>query len=413
MLSHTIMTLDFEDAFSEAFLISLEIAGYEVYHMDKASDALIMAASHSPDVLLLSANFNDIRNIDLVREFARYAERMECVLVCDTVDLMILAELYDCGNVYSHRPRPKGDHADLHRDIARAMERSAMRSQNGYLLVQLRDAREELHKYTEYMSFVENRLASAKIAEEMLGDTVKVLSEVAGILENLILRSSSRPSKTDILNSKAKIDSMLSSAKFFSDALSATNQSEEVADIHVVLNNVLAALENLLQKRRIRVHTSFCQENLSLIVNEKSLHQAFIHLTLNAIQAMHDGGALNIRTEQVEGDPPGMRIILKDSGKGIPAEALPRIYEPFFTTHPLREGAGLGLTIAKSVIEECGGVISVESSENEGTIITIVLPGATKESPPVKLKVEVGSGGKQTDEGSGKNHSPRNLTISV
>lgn len=413
MLPHTIMTLDLENAFSEAFLLSLEIAGYEVFRMDNASDALILAASHSPDVLLLSANFDDIRNVDLVREFSRHAERMECVLVCDTVDLMVLAELYDCGNVHSHRPRPKGNHADLHRDIARAMERSAMRTQNGYLLVQLRDAREELHKLTEYMSYVENRIAAAKIGEDMLDVSASVLVELNGLLDNLIPKISSRHANAELLKSKTRIVGLLDSVRKSANILSAGDQSEKMTDIHEMMNNVLAALDNLLQKRRIRVQTSYVREKVPLSVNEKSLHQAFIHLILNSLEAMHDGGALEIRTEVMDGDPPGIRIVLKDSGKGIPADVLPYVFEPFFTTHSMREGTGLGLAIAKSVIEECDGVLSVESKIGEGTTVTITFPGAIRESPPSKMKTEANSNVTQTNDGSGGRHSHHYLVFNA
>jgi len=406
MLPRTIMTLDLENAFSDAFLLSLEIAGYEVFRMDNASDALLMAASHSPDVLLLSANFDDIRNVDLVREFSRHAERMECVLVCDTDDLMVLAELYDCGNVHSHRPRPKGNYADLHRDIARAMERSAMRTQNGYLLVQLRDAREELHKLTEYMSYVENRIAAAKIGEDMLDASKSVLMELNGLLDDLMPKISSRQGKSALLKSKTRIDGLLNTIRHSSNILCEENQSEKMTDVHEMMNNVLAALDNLLQRRRISVQTSYVREKVSLPVDEKSLHQAFIHLILNSVEAMHDGGALEIRTGVLEGDPPGIRIVLKDSGKGIPADVQPYIFEPFFTTHSIREGTGLGLAVAKSVIEECDGVLSIESKTGEGTTVIVTFPGAIRESPPSKWKTGEKSNVTQTnDDGSGERHS--------
>ncbi len=413
MLPRTIMTLDLENAFSEAFLLSLEIAGYEVFRMDNAADALIMAASHSPDVLLLSANFNDIRNVDLVREFSRHAERMECVLVCDTVDLMVLAELYDCGNVHSHRPRPKGNHADLHRDIARAMERSAMRTQNGYLLVQLRDAREELHKLTEYMSYMESRIVAAKIGEDMLDCSESVLTELNGLLDNLIPKISSRHGNAELLIAKTRIVGLLDSVRQSANILSAGDKSEKMTDVHEMMNNVLSVLDHLLQKRRIRVRTSYVGEKVSLPVNEKSLHQAFIHIILNSIEAMHDGGVLEISTDVLNGDPQAILIVLKDSGKGIPADVQPYIFEPFFTTHSMREGTGLGLAVAKSMIEECDGTLSIESKIDEGTTVTITFPGAIIESPPSKINTKAKSKVMQTNDGSGERHSHHSLVFNV
>jgi two-component system NtrC family sensor kinase len=67
-------------------------------------------------------------------------------------------------------------------------------------------------------------------------------------------------------------------------------------------------------------------------------------------------------------------ITISDTGAGIPKEIIPFIFEPFFTTKPAGMGTGLGLSVAKRIISDHGGEISIKSKEGEGTTVTIKLP---------------------------------------
>lgn len=103
------------------------------------------------------------------------------------------------------------------------------------------------------------------------------------------------------------------------------------------------------------------------------LNQVWMNLTLNAVHAMPDGGALTIRTV-ADGDD--VRIMFTDTGQGIEAEHLGRIFEPGFTTKSGRVGMGLGLLIVREVVEQHRGRILVESEPGAGTAFTVVLPVA-------------------------------------
>jgi signal transduction histidine kinase len=102
------------------------------------------------------------------------------------------------------------------------------------------------------------------------------------------------------------------------------------------------------------------------------LTQLFVHLLLNAAQALEDGrGVVTVSTAH-EDDCVVIRIA--DTGRGIPAESLPRIFEPFFTTRPVGEGSGLGLAVCHGVVTRHGGTIDVQSSAGAGTTVTVRLP---------------------------------------
>jgi signal transduction histidine kinase len=107
---------------------------------------------------------------------------------------------------------------------------------------------------------------------------------------------------------------------------------------------------------------------------EHQLQQVFLNLFLNARDAMPRGGWLSVTT-RIDGD----RVIaeIADTGSGIPAEQLARIYDPFFTTKAIGRGTGLGLSISYGIVREHDGTINCDSAVGQGTRFTLVLPLAT------------------------------------
>jgi signal transduction histidine kinase len=106
------------------------------------------------------------------------------------------------------------------------------------------------------------------------------------------------------------------------------------------------------------------------------MQQVFLNLVLNAVDAMPEGGQLTVWTEPTS-QPEGARVCFADSGGGIPAEDLPHLFEPFYTTKST--GIGLGLYISHSIVENHGGRIDVESVEGKGTTFVVWLPVHRKE----------------------------------
>src|SRR5207245_2615753 len=118
------------------------------------------------------------------------------------------------------------------------------------------------------------------------------------------------------------------------------------------------------------------------------LEQALTEIISNALDAMSDGGRLEIaaRSDNDAGGADGVLLEIADSGPGIPAEILPNLCEPFFTTRP--EGTGLGLAIAKRYVEETGGRLDIVSRIGQGTTVRIWLPvasGHTARAPAQSL----------------------------
>ena len=106
---------------------------------------------------------------------------------------------------------------------------------------------------------------------------------------------------------------------------------------------------------------------------KKSLQQVFLNLFINAIQAMLDGGTLNIRAHP-SADGQWMVIDVTDTGVGIDPEHLSRIFDPFYTTKQVGRGTGLGLSVTYGIVEKHGGHIEVKSRVGAGATFTVTLP---------------------------------------
>jgi signal transduction histidine kinase len=101
------------------------------------------------------------------------------------------------------------------------------------------------------------------------------------------------------------------------------------------------------------------------------LHQALFNVLDNAIRAIAPGGRITVRCSRAGGR---QRVEIADDGCGIAPAALPRVFDPFFTTRPVGQGIGLGLTLARDVILAQGGEIRLDSRPGEGTRVAIDLP---------------------------------------
>jgi PAS domain S-box-containing protein len=145
-------------------------------------------------------------------------------------------------------------------------------------------------------------------------------------------------------------------------------------DVNAIINDVLSLLEHQLRTGRIQVRKELASMAPVVQGIEYKLQQVFLNLFLNARDAMVKGGWLTIVTRT-----DGVRAIVEvaDTGSGIPADQLSRIYDPFFTTKEIGKGTGLGLSITYGIVQEHGGTITCDSAVGQGTRFTLTLPLAS------------------------------------
>jgi signal transduction histidine kinase len=144
------------------------------------------------------------------------------------------------------------------------------------------------------------------------------------------------------------------------------------------MNEVIQFSDPIIKQEGITLSVKYTDGEPCISGDEEMLKQVFLNILLNSIQAMPDGGALDIETivshkstDSSVGDG-NVEIRISDTGVGISKEDLKRIFDPFFSTR--EKGSGLGLAIVHNIIHIHGGSIDVENREKRGTTFSIILP---------------------------------------
>lgn len=115
------------------------------------------------------------------------------------------------------------------------------------------------------------------------------------------------------------------------------------------------------------------EEFALLLGDPNALQQVVLNLLTNARDAMPGGGEIRLETGQIPDRPGRLRLVIADIGSGIPAEALPKIFDPFYTTKP--GGTGLGLSVSYGIIRDHQGTVDVQSELGTGTTFVLSFPG--------------------------------------
>jgi two-component system sensor histidine kinase HydH len=143
------------------------------------------------------------------------------------------------------------------------------------------------------------------------------------------------------------------------------------ADLLAVVRRAVSLLEGRARRQNVVLKTDLPPNPVELLIDSEQVHQVLVNLMLNALDAMPRGGELRLEVRP-NNDPPGVRVRVRDTGTGIPAPVLARLFEPFVSGK--ETGLGLGLSICRRLVEEHGGAITGENDLNGGAIFTFTLP---------------------------------------
>jgi signal transduction histidine kinase len=170
-----------------------------------------------------------------------------------------------------------------------------------------------------------------------------------------------------LVATQRRLMAMVSEIKDF--ARERKSYAREAIDIAGVVEDALAMLRYDSEVRRVRVARQLAGHPI-VVAHSGKLAQVLINLVRNAAQASAEGGEITVRLDEQGG---AVVLAVEDHGTGMSAETLARIGEPFFSTKGDR-GTGLGLGIARRIVEEHGGTLAVRSQPGEGTTVTVRLP---------------------------------------
>ncbi len=139
-------------------------------------------------------------------------------------------------------------------------------------------------------------------------------------------------------------------------------------DVRAIILDCLELLEYRLRDITVTLDLRLRQP---CCIDSEAIKQIVMNMVLNALQAMPDGGQLNISCREQDGD---LTLTIEDTGVGMTAEVQERIFDPFFTTKDVGEGTGLGLAVTLAMVQRLGGRIVVHSRPGEGATLVVTLP---------------------------------------
>jgi len=150
-------------------------------------------------------------------------------------------------------------------------------------------------------------------------------------------------------------------------------------DLNQVVEDTLLLLEKELAQADIVVRRALLPDLPPVHGQVDALQQVVMNLVTNARDALDRGGEIALETKVVPGRDAAVRLVVSDTGPGIPPDVLPRIFDPFYTTKP--EGTGLGLSISYGIVHDHKGTIEIDSSPGRGAVFTLTFPAVAEETP--------------------------------
>jgi two-component system NtrC family sensor kinase len=226
---------------------------------------------------------------------------------------------------------------------------------------------------------------SAGMAHE-LGTPLNVISGRAKLI-------ATDPASSEELSESARIiaeqaDRMTGIVRQFLEYGRRSGGQRAPEDLRQIVSHVLNLLDSSARKQDVSLHLVDGEAVPRAIVDRSGMQQVCMNLIRNAIQAMPEGGQVEVRVDRERvplpsgaGDAVCAVLRVRDEGIGIPSDKLDRIFEPFFSTKSAGQGTGLGLAIVASIVEDHGGWLTVDSEPGRGSCFRVHLPAEDECSP--------------------------------
>jgi signal transduction histidine kinase len=283
--------------------------------------------------------------------------------------------------------------ADLHRVNSELTREIAER--NGALGALQAEKTERL-KTEDMLRQAQKMEAVGQLTGGIAHDFNNLLTVVVGNLERLETRFRDEP---DIHRSiKGAMEGARRGATL-TEKLLAFGRRQQLEPQHLDANALVENMSDLIRRavgERVEVRLELAKGLWPVEVDPNQLESALLNLTVNARDAMPNGGYLSFQTRNCTGPVingtqpiPGPYVMLsvRDNGCGMTSEVLGRVFEPFFTTKPVGAGSGLGLSQVYGFVQQSNGYVDIVSAPGSGTIVQIYLPRALTMAKPAASKV--------------------------
>jgi len=239
------------------------------------------------------------------------------------------------------------------------------------MVQQLRESREEIERlHRTQMSRAEHFATLGELATGLAHEIRNPLAGIAGVIE-IVSRDlpASSPAKAVVKDVRLEIAQI---NRILTDLLgTARPRASEMrpSDLNTTVEHAVMLARQQVLSKPIKIEFTPAEDLPEVDHDSDQMHQVLLNLLLNSVQAIEGSGVVRVAVFAQGCDA---AITVSDTGRGIPAEHLPNIFRPFYTTKG--NGTGLGLSLARRIVEEHHGRIEVTSSSGKGTTFTVLLP---------------------------------------
>jgi signal transduction histidine kinase len=356
---HKILIIDDDDVMLDSCSQTLSNETVEIETAQNGDIGIQRAKTFNPDLTLLDLKMPGKSGMEVLRELIKMNASCIVIVITGYGTIESAVEAIKQG-AYDFLPKPFTPE-ELRMMVKRGIERKQ------FILEAERLQKEKQLMRESFVSMVSHELKSplAALQQNLMvikdGMTGEISEKTSQILKRLIQR---------IHNLIKLINDWLDLSRIESGEIV---QTMEPVDLKSILSEVVDLMKPLADEARVEFEVRSPETYPEILGNRETLHMLFTNLIGNGIKYNHKGGKVIIGLEEEDYKS---KITIRDTGIGIPKKQLPLIYNQFYRVKGENQiqGSGLGLSIAKKIVEAHSGTIEVQSKLNQGTTFIVHLP---------------------------------------
>lgn len=260
-----------------------------------------------------------------------------------------------------------------------AIEHSHLYQDQQRRIGELEELTEELNKNKDLLVEAERFSALGQMAAQLVHSIRNPITSIGGIARILVRKPASDEQKKflDVVGKEsARLEQILDDLYSYTDQFNVLDPAP--VDLCIILQRTQLLLQADMVRQGVAWKLTGCEEAIWLNADQRHLRQLFLHLFRNALEAMPEGGVLEVAVSR---DEQWLRVVVRDNGVGMPEDYLGKVTDPFFTTKTY--GTGMGFTLVEKILKTHGGNFAIAKRPGGGLEVQVNLPRTLSISPPV------------------------------
>jgi two-component system, sensor histidine kinase and response regulator len=362
---HSVIIIDDEESMRDSCTMILKKDGFETMTADNGEEGLQKIKDAHPDIALIDLKMPGISGLDVLARIQEIESNILPIVITGYATVESAVEAMKKG-AYDFLPKPFTPE-ELRIIIRRGLEK-----------IELSREAENLRKEKKlieenFITMVSHQLRSPLVAIAQYFETIMsgAVGEVSSEQANMLKKA------------KNRLEGLLTLINDWLD-IARMNTGELVkkfkpVSLHSLIKKQVEFLQPLAERSKVTLNIDSPQGNDQVLGDEDTLEQVFSNLISNAIKYNREDGEVQITTRE---NQETITADIRDSGIGIPKDKIPYLFQQFFqvTRTSKGKGSGLGLTIAKKIVDAHNGRIDVTSEEDKGSTFSVTLPKAGETS---------------------------------